>query len=106
MGVLGSQKIKLQLPLHLPLKQAETGQPSIKNFFFKMLEFCYLVFSHSSNQNAGSGTTICLNIHGHPQTFLLYKGEINKRRKKEIPHGIFFLHHNFSIFFREMPANN
>ena len=32
--MLGSQKMKLQLPLQRPRKQAETGQCSIKNFFF------------------------------------------------------------------------
>lgn len=83
MCVLGSQKMKLQLLLHLPLKQAETGQPSVNNFFLKMLEFCYFVFSQSSNQGERSQAKGRLNRHGHPQTFLLYKGEINKRRKKK-----------------------
>lgn len=71
-----------------------------------MLESFYLLFSHSSNQGERSQAKGRLNIYGHLQTFLLHKGEINKRRKKEIPHHIFFPHHNISIFFSEIPANN
>ena len=55
-----------------------------KEFFFfsKMRESYQLVFSHSFNQGERSQAKCSFNIYGYPWTFLLNKGEINKRRKK------------------------
>lgn len=78
-----------------------------KEFILMILDSFYFMSSHRSNQGKRSRAKCRLNIHGHPpQVFHYIEEEINKRRKKEIPHSIFFYHHNFSIFFREMPANN
>lgn len=107
MCVLGNQKMKFQLRLPLPPMQAGTGQLSIKNFFFffKMLGSCYLVFSHSSNQGERSqAKNAILTCTVVPRLSYYTKGKLIKD-KKEIPHGIFFAHQSFSIFFREMPAS-
>lgn len=74
-------------------------------FFFKMLGSCYLVFSHSSNQGERSqAKNAILTCTVVPRLSYYTKGKLIKD-KKEIPHGIFFAHQSFSIFFREMPAS-
>lgn len=106
MCVLGSQKMKLQLLLHLPLKQVETGRLSIKNLFKRCWNSFICCFLTAPNKVRGARQNAGLTYMVITRLSYCIKGEINKRRKKEIPHGIFFPHHNFSIFFREMPANN
>lgn len=102
---LEAKKMRLPLLLHLPLKQVGTrGSIIPSRIILKDAGILlFAVFAQLQSRCEKLGKMQAEHIWSSPDLLTTQKGKLIK---EEIPHSIFFPHHNFSIFFREMPANN